>query len=342
MKAVRFHGIADLRIEDVPAPTPGYDEVLIQPLAIGVCGTDTHILDGHYPARPPVTLGHEVAGRVLELGPGATGVSVGDVVTVEPHRYCGRCSYCRRGMEHMCVSKQAYGVHLDGGMAELQVIPARIAYPLPEAVGPAIGALTEPLSCCVHGMDRLDVVSGLPILISGCGPAGAMLVALAKQSALFPVVAADTREDRRDLARRMGADLVLDPAHPEFTRSALAITHDEGFPFLIDAVGSPEVLQSCVTMSARGARILAFGVAAPDAEASLKPNEIYTKELTILGTAINPYTHLRAVALLQRLPLHEINIATFPLDKAEAALAAARAGESDKIQLVPTGSAGRD
>jgi L-iditol 2-dehydrogenase len=338
MKAARFHGAGDLRVENVPAPAPGPGEVLLRPLAVGICGTDTHILDGHYPARAPVTLGHEVSGRVLELGAGVITLAVGDLVAVEPHRYCGACTYCRRGMEHMCVRKEAYGVHLDGGMAELMTAPARIAYRLPAPVSPAIAALTEPLSCCVHGMDRLDPVSGLPILISGCGPAGALLVALAVQAGLSPVVAADTREDRRDLARRMGADIVLDPSARDFAANALALTAGEGFPYLVDAVGLPAVLEDCIRMSARGGRILVFGVATPGAAASIHPNDVYARELTILGTAINPFTQHRAAALLTRLPLHELRISSLPLDKAREAIAAARAGLSDKIQIVPRDS----
>jgi 2-desacetyl-2-hydroxyethyl bacteriochlorophyllide A dehydrogenase len=341
MKAVRFHGVGDLRVDEVPAPSPGAGEVLIEPLAVGVCGTDTHIMDGHYPARPPVILGHEVSGRVVELGTGATGLSIGDLVTVEPHRYCGACTYCRRGMEHMCLRKEAYGVHLDGGMAELMVAPARIAYRLPASIDPAIAALTEPLSCCVHGMDRLGTASGLPILIFGCGPAGAILIALARQSGLHPVVAADKREDRRDLARRMGADVVLDPAADDFDQQVRSVTDGEGYPYLIDAVGASAVLEQCVRLSARGGRILVFGVASPHARATVRPNEIYTKELTILGTAINPFTHLRAAGLLERLPLHEIRIASFPLDKAEEAVTAVRSGLNDKIQLIPSSASGR-
>lgn len=115
MKAVRFHGEGRLQVDDVPVPVAGDGEVLIRVGAVGVCGTDTHIIDGHYPSAPPVTLGHEFAGTIERLGPGVTEFQVGELVTVEPHRYCGLCSYCRRGMEHMCLRKEAYGVHLDGG-----------------------------------------------------------------------------------------------------------------------------------------------------------------------------------------------------------------------------------
>lgn len=338
MKAVRFHGVADLRIDDLPEPEPAAGEVLLAPAAVGVCGTDTHILDGHYPARPPVTLGHEVGARVIELGRGVTGLSVGDLVTVEPHKYCGVCPYCRLGMEHMCVNKQTYGVYLDGGMAERMVVPARVAYRLPPHITPTAAALTEPLACCVHGMDRLAPRSGLPLLVMGAGPAGAILIALARLSGLHPIVAADTRAGRRDLAARMGADIVLDPAEEDFDAHAQEATDGLGFPYLTDTVGSPAVVETCVRLASRGATILVFGVAAPEAQARVRPNEIYTKELTLLGTASNPFTHLRATGLLTRLPLHELHVATYPLDKAREAIEAARQGAVDKVQIIPVAS----
>lgn len=332
VRAVRFHGVGDLRVEEVPDPTAGPDEVLIAPAAVGICGTDAHILHGDYPARAPVTLGHEVAGRVVATGPGVTAPEIGTLVAVEPHRYCGACTYCRRGMEHMCLHKEAFGVHLDGGMADLMVVPARIAYPVPGGVHPTVAALAEPVSCCVHGMDRLDAASGLPVLIVGCGPAGAVLVALARRGGLYPIVVADLRADRRRLAERMGADMVLDPAADDFERLALEPTGGEGFPYLVDAVGSPRVLEACVRLSARGGRILVFGVASPTAEATVRPNEIYTRELTILGTAINPFTFVRAVNLVGQLPLAELGITAVPLAGAPDAI---RGGAGDKIMIVP-------
>ena len=335
MKAVRFHGVGDLRVDELPVPQPGPGEVLVKVGAVGVCGTDTHIIDGHYPSVPPVTLGHEVSGTIVELGDDVDGIAVGTCVTVEPHKYCGLCTYCRRGMEHMCLKKQAYGVHLDGGMADYVVVPARIAYPLPRDVSLEVGALTEPLSCCVHAIDRLELSSGLPFYIGGAGPAGSMLISLAAKSGMAPIVAADMREDRRQLALRMGAHLVLDPLAPDFMDEALAATNGEGFPFLVDAVGHPKVLQDCIKLSARGGRILVFGVADPAAEAIVRPNEIYTRELTILGSAINPFTHLRAVGLLQQLPLTELRVKTFSLEEAANALKAVRSGQFDKVMLVP-------
>jgi len=335
MWAIRFHGVGDLRVEDVPVPAPAEGEVLLRPVAAGVCGTDVHILDGHYAATTPVTLGHEVAGEVVEVGHGVADVEVGELVTVQPNLACGHCAYCRLGQEHMCLYREAYGVERDGGMAQLMRVPAKLVYGLPPGTPHQAAALAEPLSCCLHGMDRLAPRSGRPLLVMGCGPAGALLIALARLAGARPVVAADTRADRRDLAERFGADVVLDPRDEKFAEQALAETAGLGYPAAIDAVGSPVVLESCVRLASRAASVLVFGVAAPEAEARVRPQEIYAKELTILGSAVNPYTMARAVGLLGRLPLDRLRIATYPLEEAAAAIEAARGGDADKVMITP-------
>ena len=198
MKALRFLGPGDLRLVEIPDPVPGPGEVRIRPAAVGICGTDVHILDGSFASRPPLTIGHEVAGFIDAVGPGVRHAREGDLVTVEPHRYCGVCRYCRLGKEHLCLDKEAFGVHLNGGMAELQVIPERIAYKVPDGTDPRVAALAEPVSCCVHGMDRLSPTSGTSIAIFGAGPAGLMLVALARLAGLSPIVVVEPDAKRRE------------------------------------------------------------------------------------------------------------------------------------------------
>lgn len=332
----RFFGTGDVRLlTSEPAPV-GPAEVAIAPLAVGVCGTDRHIVTGSFAAAPQVVLGHEVSGRITEVGAAVDELTVGDLVTVEPHDYCTRCTYCRLGQEHLCDRKRGYGVKLDGGMTERMVVPARIAYRLPDATPPWIGALTEPLACCLHGMDQLNPRSGLPILIFGAGPAGAMMVALAKARGLVPIVVLDPRADRREAALRMGADAAFDPASLD---EAGALTDGFGFPHVIDAVGSGRILESAITVSSRGARILVFGVARPDDEARVRPSEIFARELTIVGAVINPYTHHRAVQMLPTLGLDRLHPAFYDLDQLPEALEAQRTGTADKVFIAPHGVA---
>ena len=310
-------------------------EVRVRPIAVGLCGTDLRIVEGAFPATPGVILGHEICGHVDAVGPGARGVREGDLVTIEPHLFCGQCRYCRLGAEHLCIEKRAFGVHLDGGMAETVVVPARLAYALPASTDPVIGSMTEPVACAVHGMDRLAPRSGLPLLVIGAGPAGLLLTSLARLAGVGPIVVLEPDEHRRAVAIQLGAAFALDPVGEGFREQAMGLTGGDGYDFVIEAAGSASGLETAMSVAARGARILAYGVARPQDRASLSPYEIYAKELTILGTAINPNTHLRATALLEHLRLDRIDTASFPLEQHAEAFEAQRTRQATKILMAP-------
>jgi len=337
MKALRFHAPHDLRLEDVPLPTPGAGEVRIKPAAVGICGTDIHILDGTFATRPPVILGHEVAGHVEAVGSGVRSVREGDLVTVEPHRYCGVCRYCRLGREHLCLEKEAFGVHLNGGMAEFQVIPERIAYRLPADLDSRVGALAEPLSCCVHALDRLQPRSGTSAIIFGAGPAGLMLTALSRLAGLVPIVVAEPDQARREAALAFGAHDTVDPSSDAWEEAAQRLVGGGGFDYVIEAVGSSHVLMSAIPLAARQGTILVFGVTDPDATVTIKPQEVFAKELTILGTVINPYTHHRAVELLPTLGLDRLGFRSFALEAHAEAFTAQQHRAAGKVQFAPQG-----
>jgi L-iditol 2-dehydrogenase len=337
MKAVRYVGDHTVAVVELPTPSPGFGEVLLEPLAVGICGTDVHIIEGDYVSRPPVTLGHEVCARVVGLGEGVSTLVVGDLITVEPHLYCGSCVYCQTGKLHLCPKRLAPGVHLDGGMAEFLVVPETIAYKLDPNTPPQIGSMTEPLACALHGIDRLQVRSGQAVAIFGAGPAGAILISLAKNSGLTPIVAVEMRAKRRDLAMRMGADFALDPTANDFDSRMRELTGGDGFPYIIDAVGSSLVLEQAICVASRGANILVFGVARPDDRLSVSPNEIYAKELSLLGTALNPFTHRRAANIVNHLGLENFEFGYFAMDQIEEALQAQRDGAFDKVFILPNG-----
>jgi threonine dehydrogenase-like Zn-dependent dehydrogenase len=335
MKAVRVYGANDLRLVDEPIPTPGALEVRVRPLAVGLCGTDQRIIEGAFPAAPGVVIGHEICGTIDAVGRDVTNVREGDLVTIEPHLFDGTCRYCRLGLEHMCIDKKAFGVHLDGGLAEAVVVPARLAYQLPPTLDPRIGAMTEPLACAIHGMDRLEPKQGLPLLVIGGGPAGLYLTALARLAGLGPVVVVEPDSHRREVATRLGATITIDPTAADWQETALAHTHGDGFDFLIEAAGTATGMETAIALSARRARILVYGVARPEDRAAIPPYVVYAKELTILGTAINPYTHLRATALLTELGLEHIDTATFPLAKFADAFSAQSTRAATKIMVTP-------
>ena len=335
MKAVRFHGCGNLRLDELAVPDPQPTEVRVRPLAAGVCGTDAHILRGEFPATPPVVLGHEVAGVVEAVGTEVKGLAEGDLVTVQPNTYCGVCRYCRMGREHLCPDLRAYGVHMNGGFAQAMVVPGRVVYRLPSGMDARLACLAEPLACCVHGMDRLAVRSGSTVLVIGAGLIGLMLTRLPRLAGAGLIVASEPQELRRAVALEFGADRAVDP-NQEGTKEPLAATQGQGFDFVIDAVGSAATFEQAIDAAARGATILVFGVAPMPATASVRPYDIYARELAVLGSFINPYTHERAVHLLPQMGLEKLRIETYPLGEFRKAFEAQMAGgAAAKVELLP-------
>jgi 2-desacetyl-2-hydroxyethyl bacteriochlorophyllide A dehydrogenase len=336
MKAVRFYGPDDLRLEELPTPEPGVGEVRVRPHAVGLCGSDTHMLRGEMPAARPVVFGHEIAGVVDAVGRDVAGLGEGDLVTIEPHVYCKSCRYCRLGREHLCLQKRAFGVHLNGGLEEQLVVPAYTAFRLPPGIGPEIGCLAEPVACCIHGMDRLAPRSGTPLLIIGGGPAGLILTRLARLAGVTPIVVSEPTPERRSAALDLGADHALDPTEKGWGEALDELTEGQGFDSVIEAVGSPTTVELAVERAARGGRVLLFGVAPMDAVARLRPYEVFARELTLIGTVINPYTHERAVRLLPRLGLERLTVAAFPLESFRAAFEAQASGTNGlKVEINP-------
>jgi len=335
MKAMRFHAPGDLRLEELAVPEPRPGEVRLRPLAVGLCGTDAHIFRGEFPAPSPTVLGHEVAGVIDALGAGVKDLKEGDLVTVQPNTYCGVCRYCRMGREHLCSKLWAYGVHMNGGFAEAMVAAARVVYRLPSGMDARLACLAEPLACCIHGMDRLATQSGSTVLVIGAGLIGLMLTRLARLAGAGLIVSSEPRELRRACALEMGADHAVD-SNPEGERQALEATHGEGFDFVIDAVGSSATFSQAITLAARGGSILVFGCAPIHATATVRPFDIYARELTVAGSFINPYTHERAVSLLPRMGLEKLQIEVFPLAKFRQAFEAHTvASATAKVEILP-------
>jgi L-iditol 2-dehydrogenase len=335
MQGLRFHGVGDLRLEELPVPDPGPGEVRIRPLAAGVCGTDAHILQGEFPAAAPVVLGHEVAGLVEAVGADVKGFREGDFVTVQPNTFCTVCRFCRTGREHLCPELRGYGVHANGGFAEGEVVPAKVVYHLPATLEPRVGCLAEPLACCIHGMDKLGMQSGAAVLVLGAGMIGLMLTRLARLAGAGMIVVSEPEESRRQDALAFGADHVMDPQDSNWKTAMEEATGGLGFDAVIDAVGSSRTFEQGVSLAARGGTVLVFGVAPMQATASVRPYDIFSRELTVVGALINPFTHERAVHLLPQMGLEKLRIAAFPLAEFKQAFEVQAAGTATKVEILP-------
>jgi 2-desacetyl-2-hydroxyethyl bacteriochlorophyllide A dehydrogenase len=335
MRAAVFYGIGDLRIEERPIPAVGANQVLVKVAACGICGTDRHIFHGEFETFPPVVIGHEFAGVVVEVGSGVTGLQVGDHIALDPNMACGMCRPCRRGQVHLCENLVAVGVNLDGGFAEYSLVPRSQCYLLPPQTSLLEGALTEPLACCLRGIERAQIGSGDSVAVIGGGAIGQILAQLARMNGAGRLILSDPIPARREMALRLGyVDAVVDPIHEDPLQADGALAG--GADVVLEAVGSVTTTQQAVAWAAAGATIVWFGVTPPGQMAAVEPNLIFRRELTIRGARINPFTHIRAVAMLGsgRLKLEPLITRKIGLEELPATLQTPP-GQDTKTVVIP-------
>jgi 2-desacetyl-2-hydroxyethyl bacteriochlorophyllide A dehydrogenase len=336
MKAAQFNKPHDLEVVDRPLRALCGDEVLVQIAACGVCGTDVHIFAGEAHARPPVILGHEFAGTIIEAGNQVRELRSGDRVAVDPNIACGGCYYCRRGQVNFCENLRALGVDIDGGFAEFTIAPAKQCYKLPEDFPLELGAFAEPLSCCLRGLERAAIQPGQSVAIVGAGNIGLLMLQLARLAGAGMIFVLDPLETKRAIGKQLGADVVLDANHPAAVQEIAEQTHG-GCDVVIECVGKAEAAERAIALTKRGSRIVLFGLAAPEAYARLYLQNAFLKELTISSSILNPFTFHRAVDLLAqgRINLAPFSLNRFALEKIGEALESTRKSLAVKTLVIP-------
>lgn len=257
MKAAFVTGVKETEIREIEKPTPGKGEVLIKVEAVGLCGSDLHLFLGlHAFRKPPVILGHEMAGVVCELGEGVTKFRIGDRVTVNPSVSCGKCFACKRGLENICDQRKSPGTGAwIGCFAEYFPTPEETVYKIPDDVDFARGALTEPLSVATHILRRASEQNVKTMAIIGCGTIGLMTLYLAKKRGIEKIVCSDPAVYNREQALKFGADLVVNPLQDDPVETALQLTNGEGVDLCIVAAGAPGILDQASQMTRKGGEI---------------------------------------------------------------------------------------
>lgn len=341
MKASYFLGKGSFEVRQAPELHPGPGEVVIKNMVCGVCGTDVHIFHGEpgsADVNPPVVLGHEYSGEVVEVGEGVTALKPGDHVTVDPNIYCGECVYCRNGKKQLCETMQAVGVTRDGGFGEYSLVPAAQAFKLGDSVPYEAGAMAEPVACCLHGIDLAGIKAGDRVCIVGGGAIGLIMLQLAKLSGASSLVLSEPNEKRRQVALSLGADAAIDPTASD-AGSAYEAALGDGADVVIECVGNNAAVKSAFQLAKKGATIVLFSVPKVDATFDLPLFDVYKKELTIRGSFVNPDTHERAVRLINSGKLDFTSIIThrFNLDQLPEAIAMQMSSESIKVVVCPHG-----
>ena len=336
MKATYFLGNETFEVREVPVPKAAPGTVVVKNYACGVCGTDVHIYHGEpgsADVTPPVVLGHEYSGVVYEVGEGVKGLQVGDHVTIDPNIYCGECEYCRNGKKQMCPSMQAVGVTMDGGFAEYSIVPAAQALKLDPSVPLEYGAMSEPLACCIHGIDLAEIKLGDTVCVVGGGAIGLLLLQLAKMSGASKIVVSEPNEIRRQKAMELGADMCINPLEEGHYEKYIDFIGGDGADVVIECAGNRAAVNSAFKFAKKGAMILLFSVPSVGATYDLPLMDVFKKELTIRGTFVNPDTHQRAVNLINsgRIKIEPIITHTFGLDQLPEAIDMQVSSESIKV-----------
>jgi L-iditol 2-dehydrogenase len=347
MLAAVYHGPNDLRVEDVPVPVIGKNEILVRVISASICGTDLRIFHGNHRMYLPGTIripGHEVVGTIAAVGDDVKSYSAGQRVFCAPNTGCGHCLQCISGNNNLCANYDAIGVTSDGGFAEYVRIPANSVQqgnviPVSEAVDAAVAALMEPFACVLRGQNALHIKPGEIVLVIGAGPIGVMHAKLARARGAGRVIVSEPLPARAAQVKRMGADRVVDPTSEDLKSVLNEESHGRGADVIIVAAPVHAAQESALELAAISGRINFFGGLPKDRPMiNFDSNLVHYKELVITGTtACSTADCWQATEIVNSglVDLSDLVSQRFPLKEAVAAFAAAEDRKSLKIVLEP-------
>jgi (R,R)-butanediol dehydrogenase / meso-butanediol dehydrogenase / diacetyl reductase len=271
VRAAVYHGPGNIRIESVRDPeraTP--TDVMIEVTRAAICGTDSsEWAHGPLLAKPPVILGHEFVGRVVDAGSEVEGLAIGDRVTSGAGISCGECDWCRAGRTNLCARYRTLGLQVDGGLAEYVVSPAAICRQVPDRVPDDAAATAQPLAVALHAVRRSGLEAGQSCVVIGAGGIGAFVVAGAAAKGASPLVALDIDDERLETARRLGAERAINVRARDLSEAILSATDGEGPDVVIEASGAPHAPAAALAGVRRGGRVLLIGLQAAPRELDL-------------------------------------------------------------------------
>ncbi|MFX0207250.1 MAG: zinc-dependent alcohol dehydrogenase family protein [Candidatus Hodarchaeota archaeon] len=307
MKAAIFEQPGIVNVCERKIPKLGDYDLLVKIYFCGVCGTDLHIYEGQVPfVKYPIIGGHEFSGKITNIGPKVKEFSIGDKIAVNPNLSCkdkglgedDYCYYCKKNRPHFCTNWHALGVTQNGGFAEYVVCPSTSAVKVPKEISLKNALFMEPIACCIHGLNRLNIQATDTILVLGAGPIGLLMVSLIKSLYRSKVIVSEPNSSRRILASNLGADIVIDPSENSLTEIVYDETEKQGVDISIEAVGSSRTAKDAIELLNRGGKSLIFGVSPPEETVQIKLFELYNKEISLFGSFTNPHENHEALELL--------------------------------------------
>lgn len=322
---------------DAPEPELGPNDVLIKLSMSAICGTDMHIYHwDEWAARTipvPMVVGHEFVGRVAAIGSHVAGLEIGQRVSGEGHITCGHCRNCRAGTRHLCRNTVGVGVNRPGSFAEYLVIPAVNAFPIPDAIDDRHAAIFDPLGNAVHTALAFDLV-GEDVLITGAGPIGIMAAAIARHVGARHIVVTDVNDFRLDLAKRMGADTIVNVSRENLAEVPARIGMVEGFDVGLEMSGHPQAMAQMLEAMNHGGRIAQLGI--PAKPVPVDYSKLVFKGLTLKGIYGRQMfeTWYKMTAMLESgLNIDPIITHEFPINDFQQGFDMMDSGQSGKVLL---------
>jgi threonine 3-dehydrogenase len=326
-----------LSLCEVPDPRPGPGEVAIRVLRTGICGTDLHIYEwdgwARSTIRPPLVVGHEFVGEIVELGAGVTAFEVGEIVGAEGHLVCGRCRNCMGGRRHLCANTVGIGVQRDGAFAERIVMPAGNLWPHTLPIDLDVAAIFDPFGNAVHTAMQFPTMAE-DVLVTGAGPIGVMAALVARHLGARHVVITDVSPYRLELAATAGVTRAVDPRTTRLADVQRELGMKEGFDIGLEMSGSGEALRDMIDSMAHGGRIALLGL--PSEEIAIDWSKVVFKMLSlkgVYGRRIFDTWYQMSVMVQSGLDLRPVITHRFPAGDYEEAFATARAGRCGKVVL---------
>ncbi len=344
MRALRIHGVREMRLEEVDEPRAGPGEVLVRVLAAGICGTDIEVLHGLHGAyragiaRLPITPGHEWAGVVEQVGDGVGAFRPGQLVTGETGIGCLRCKYCLTGHHNLCPNVVETGIfNRDGAMRELHVHPEIFTHSA-EGLEAEQAALVEPATVAVHACRRGRVSFADRVAVLGCGPIGLLAIQAARVFGARYVLATSRSEPKLRLAEELGADRAVNVARQDLLKIASEVTGGEGFDVVLECSGSLDALDQALDIAGRLGRVVVVGVYRGE-PFGRDVDRILGKELEVIGSVGSPHVWPETIDMIRRdqIRVDPVISHRFPLSRWQEAFELAERGGPDvlKILLLP-------
>jgi 2-desacetyl-2-hydroxyethyl bacteriochlorophyllide A dehydrogenase len=282
MKAMVLSAPNELALEEVAPPKPSPGQVLLRVTHSGICGTDYKIYSGAIPVRYPRIMGHEMIGQVVEDASGQ--LRPGQRVIVDPELYCGACFHCRIGQTHLCPKGQLLGRDANGGFAEFLTAPASQVFQLPDSIDDRVAVLIQVLTTCLHSQRLAPIFAGESVAVLGLGVTGQLHAQIAKARGASPVIGITRSAEKRELARKLGADMTF-PGGEEAIAKVREATEGRGADLVIDTTGMLPVISDAIQMVRFGGRILLFGIITAK-EGALPFYQLYFKEIQVINARV--------------------------------------------------------